>query len=221
MIKRITLLIILMFGLNINVFSQEEFTKATFKEDNVKRFIISKFQMFNGQKATGKGSVTVSFDINENGEVENLIPEINTSKSNGLNTMLAIQKTNGLWNPTLIDDKVVKHRYKIKVTFVLPNQSSYSNNILKAKKLYNKKNYEKALKIYNNLLKDYPDEPDLYLRRSEIKKYLTDEIGYKEDMEKYNHLKKEFLLHIRMGIFSKDRKRTLKYRKEVISTTRN
>lgn len=123
MTKNITLLLTVIIGFNANIFSQEEFAQATFKEGDVHHFITSKFYMFNGNKATDDGTVTVSFAINEKGEVTDVIPEINSSKTNGLNAMLAVQKTNGLWSPTLMDGKEVSHTYKIKFHFA--NKEEY------------------------------------------------------------------------------------------------
>ncbi|WP_347924099.1 energy transducer TonB [Pontimicrobium sp. SW4] len=203
--KQIPFLLIILLMHSAIVVSQEEFTQAAFKEGNVQKFITSKFYMFNGKKATDDGTVTISFTINEKGEVLDVIPEINSSKTNGLNAMLAVQKTNGLWNPTLIDGKEVSYTYKIKFHFI-SKKGTFNEDYSKAKRLNEKGKYEKALKMYNKFIEKFTDEAKYYSERAAIKKALGDEKGALSDLEKCDELNRIFLTHIKVGFFGVERR---------------
>ncbi|MCK0107798.1 energy transducer TonB [Flavobacteriaceae bacterium S0825] len=206
--KQITFLVIMLLMYSANVISQEEFTQATFKEGDAQKFITSKFYMFNGNKATGDGTVTISFTINEKGEVIDVIPEINSSKTNGLNAMLAVQKTNGLWNPTLIDGKEVSYIYKIKFHFI-NKKGTFSEDYRKAKRLNEKGKYEKALKMYNKFVEKYTDEAKFYYERAAIKEVIGDEKGAQLDLRKFDELNRTFLAHIKVGLFAVERRKMM------------
>ncbi|TJY37867.1 energy transducer TonB [Pontimicrobium aquaticum] len=206
--KHYTFLFIILLMYCASIVSQEEFTRATFKEEDVSEFITSKFFMFNGNKETGDGTVIISFTINEKGEVIDVVPEINSSKTNGLNAMLAVQKTDGLWNPTLIHGKEASYTYKIKFHFI-NKKGTFNDDYSKAKRLNEKGKYEKALKMYNKFVEKYKDEARFYFERAAIKKVLGDDKGAEFDLKKFNELDKIFLAHIKVGFFGVERRRMM------------
>ncbi|MCK0107797.1 hypothetical protein MWU58_00690 [Flavobacteriaceae bacterium S0825] len=200
MINKITFSLILIFGLNINVISQEEFTQATFKEGDAYHFFINQITKLQANKTLSKGTVTVSFNINELGEVMDLIPEINSSKENALYSMLTVEKSNGLWQPSLIDGSPVNHRYKVKFWFLTIKETVDYQRFIIAQDLYKREKYRKALKYYTKLIKDYPDNSNFFRTRSKINEILGNIIESKKDKEKQIAIEKEYLFTVLVGI---------------------
>lgn len=144
----------------------------------------------------------------------NVKPEKFKNKRNVVSILLAIQATDGMWNPTRIDGELKTQSYKMVFTF-FNSEIHYKYNRNKYDKLMNKKKYKKTLEFLNKAIEKEPYKANLYLNRANVKSFLKDVVGEKEDLAIYIRLKREILTSLTLGVFSKER-RTLMYQTRTV-----
>lgn len=140
-----------------------------------------------------QGDVVFSFIINKNGKLERLSSESlsNISLFNSAN--IAIKSLNGEWKPAMIDNAPADKKYLIVFrfrTYVDSRPYSYKSQ---ARRLFEKQKYEKALKLYNEGIKENKYDSELFEFRSKVKEILGDIDGSKKDQSISLNLKDEIM----------------------------
>ena len=131
----------LFFGLS--TFGQNAFKKATFKKGNSTIILAEAFTTLSGVQNEGNGTIIVSFILTKSGLIKDAFPVKFDTQKNAVNAILAIQKTTGLWTPTIENGKSISQKYKIAYTFLSAN-SSYELDVKMADKFI-EKNYTNRL----------------------------------------------------------------------------
>ena len=183
------------FGLS--AFGQNGFKKAVFKHGNSNVILADLFTNLSGIHNKGNGTIIVSFTLTKKGEIVKIHPIQFDTQKNGINAILAVQKTSKNWSPTYINGQAVDQKYKIAYNFISLN-SSYELDVKMANKLAKNGMYKKALKYYNKAIEVNKNEASLYLSRAEVKLALNDIDGLKSDLAKCKVLQKEFLANVQL-----------------------
>ena len=201
---------VLALFLGLSTFGQSGFKKAVFKPGNSTIFLADLFNTLSGAHNKGNGTVVVGFTLTKNGEIKGVHPVKFDTQKNAVNAILAVQKTNKNWTPTLNNGVPVNHKYKIAYTFVSAN-NSYELDVKMADKFAKKKLFKQALKYYNRAIKSNENEASLYLSRAEVKLALNDMEGLKKDLLKCKALEKEFLANVQLSLIKSNIKEQLTY----------
>ena len=189
---------ILTLFLSIATFGQKALEEAAFKNVNPEVALAKNFTSISGGHTKGNGTVVISFLLTKKGEIKNLYPTKFDVEKNGVNAILAIQKTSGLWSPASNDGFAIDKTYKIAFNF-LPSSGTYVTDVKMADKFAEKKMYKRALKYYNKAIKYNKFEAALYLKRAEVKHALNDIKGLKADVLKCKEIQKEFLVSVQLS----------------------
>ena len=209
------LLIVCSFFLISTSFGQVNETQATFKKENPLKFLSKKFYKNIKPDDLKNGQIVISFTLSAKGEILDLFPEKFNTRENALPAIIAIQATNNMWNPYLVDGVAVDKKYKI--VFNINNRMQPSNsNLIKADKFFKKGKHTKALKYYNKAIALNGYDADLYQKRAQVKKILNDLKGFEFDSNKFKELKNNVLLMLPLGVVKKYR--SVVRRKETVTT---
>ena len=185
---------VLTLFLGLSTYGQGTSEKASFKEGNPELFLASTFLSLTNNQSYGKGTVIVSFTLTKDGQIAHAFPTQFDTQKNGINAILAIQKSAGKWS---VSDK--DEDYKIAFNF-LPANNRYEQDVLMADKFVEKKQFKQALKYYNRAIAINPYEAMLFLKRAEVKYALNDMDGLKQDYTQCKLLQKEFLANVQLGL---------------------
>jgi len=195
----------MMIGTNLS--SQEIFNsmgdspkydvKASFKSGDLESFILKEL-LQNKMPPNGppKGYVLISFTIAKDGSLTDIDPIDFPNKEVGLNSVMALQATDGMWNPTIYKNNPIDYQYFIAYNYSVNIDSGPPEYFDKANKLYGKNDFKKALKYYNKAIKINKYFADPYLKRSLAKKALGDMKGADEDQLRYEKLNTQFVGNI-------------------------
>ena len=153
--KKIWILgLIMMIGTNLS--SQEIFNsmgdspkydvKASFKSGDLESFILKEL-LQNKMPPNGppKGYVLISFTIAKDGSLTDIDPIDFPNKEVGLNSVMALQATDGMWNPTIYKNNPIDYQYFIAYNYSVNIDSGPPEYFDKANKLYGKNDFKKAL----------------------------------------------------------------------------
>lgn len=201
---------VLAIFMGLSVFGQKGFKKATFKTGNSNVVLADLFTNLSGIQNKGNGTIIVSFTLTKKGEIIKIHPVQFDTQKNGINAILAVQKTSKNWSPTFINGQAVDQKYKIAYNFI-PLNSTYELDVKMADKFAKKKMYKQALKYYNRAIKVNNNEASLYLNRAEVKLALNDIDGLKSDLAKCKVLQKEFLANVQLAGFESNKNKQLTY----------
>ena len=139
------------------------------------------------------GYVILSFIITSEGKIDSIIPIKFPSKKLALISIVGLQKTDSLWNPTIVNGKAVDWKYKIAFKFSIYKDVMPPKYLIKADEYYNQGNYKKAAKYYSKAIKKNKYKHDIYLKRSFARNKIGEIEGSNEDKETMFNLYKEFI----------------------------
>ena len=192
--KLMTPLILLLF-LPAAISAQINQTKASFKQESLAEFLSKDFnKRIRGTKVPN-GQVVLSFTITKDGEVKDPFPENFKNKTLALNALLAVQATNTLWSPCLINGSPIDKKYKILFNFVSA-EKDIDPRYSRVKTYLDAGKYERALDILDNMIEQNIYVSLYYYNRAVAKKNLNDVEGFKNDSIKANELQDEVLAEV-------------------------
>ncbi|MBP1671670.1 MAG: TonB family protein [Bacteroidetes bacterium] len=140
-----------------------------------------------------EGDVIISFSVTKDGKLEN--PGI-VKTSNFLlskTSLDAVKWINERWVPAKDGDIPISKKYLVVFRYRIYFNSSPPKYKPGAEKQYNKGNYPKALKIYDDAIEENPYDKDLFFARSKTKEALGDTAGAANDIAEYNRLNEEIM----------------------------
>lgn len=202
--KTIILRIICAFFVVGSSFGQTNEIQATFKKENPLRFLAENFYKNINSEGIEEGQVVISFTISKAGEVLDLYPEKFKTKNNALPAILAVQSTNNMWSPAILNGVATDKKYKI-VFNLYDGKRPSNHNLIKADRFFKKEKYEKALKFYNKAIIENAYLAVLFQKRARVKMALNDEEGYRLDLNTSKELQNEVLLTLGLGVLKKER----------------
>ena len=176
--------------LNLSVYSQtiqkaeqiSTFEKAKYLNEDLAIFLKYKTHYPQDAFQTGiQGDVMFSMIIHKNGEMDSLLfvssPNILLSQS----TLAALASMGKKWSPALVNNTPINKKYFIVFRYRVYMNTEPDDFKGRADDLFAKKKYDRALKIYNQAIKDNIFDFDLLESRSKVKELLGDIEGSKQD----------------------------------------
>lgn len=193
--KKIMTLLILMLFLPAAISAQINQTKASFKQESLAEFLSKDFnKRIRGTKVPN-GQVVLSFTITKDGEVKDPFPENFKNRTLALNALLAVQATNNLWNPCLINGTPTDKKYKILFNFVASGKD-VDVNFRKVEAYLDDGNYKRAVSLLDNMIAESMFTPIYFNTRASAKLKLNDVEGFKIDSIKAIALQDEVLAEV-------------------------
>ena len=188
--KSLALIVIALMTFNLAVKSQTilkvetilTFEKAKYLNEDLAKFLRNKTKYPQDAFTNNvQGDVMFSFIIHQNGELDSLLfvssPNILLSQS----TLTALKTMEKKWKPASLNNVPINKKY-----FIVFRYRAYLNTEPddfkgRADDLIAKKKYDRALKIYNQAIKDNIFDFTLLESRSKVKELLGDIEGSKQD----------------------------------------
>lgn len=168
--------------------------KAQYSVKNLDSLLAKKvIYPYDALRNSDEGDVIISFSVTKDGKLEN--PGIKNIP-NGLLSKTSMNAVNGIterWVPAKDGDNPISKKYLIVFRYRIYFNSSPPKYKPSAEKQYNKGNYPKALKIYDDAIEENPYDKDLFFARSRTKEALGDTAGAANDIAEYNRLNEEIM----------------------------
>ena len=156
-----------------------------------------------------QGYVVLSFTITKNGTLEDISPMESPNEELALNSIMNFQLTDSLWNPAILLDRPIDHKYMIAYKYSIYLDESPLEYLKEATKYQEQRKLNKALQFCDKEIKDSKYNSEAYLKRSEIKSELGDTEGSKVDLLKYEELRNQFMGNINVSVIGISRERKL------------
>jgi len=158
------------------------FEKAKYLNEDLAKFLSYKTHYPQEAFTNGiQGDVMFSFIIHKNGELDSLLmvssPNILLSQS----TIAALASMEKKWSPASINNTPINKKYFIVFRYRVYLNAEPDDIKGRADGLFEKKKYDRALKIYNQAIKDNIFDYTLLESRSKVKELLGDIEGSKQD----------------------------------------
>jgi len=178
---------------------QDLFEKASINEGQPEEFFydIVRFPL-NLLSRVGEFNVLVSFIIKVDGTLDSVKVVSSPDKQASLESLNALEESNGLWNPTKINGVPINKRYIASFKYV--TSTKYSGSKKKVEKLIEKGDYDKALKIINEGLTLNEYDKDLYQLRSVIFKKQNETDLLNNDLQKIEIINKDLLINMIISV---------------------
>jgi len=203
--KLIALIVIALMTFNLAVKSQtiqkvesiSTFEKAKYPSEDLTKFLRNKTNYPQDAFTNNvQGDVMFSFIIHQNGELDSLLfvssPSILLSKST-LNTLMTMEKK---WRPASLNNVPINKKYSIVFRYRAYLNTEPDDFKGRADDLFAKKKYDRALKIYNQAIKDNIFDFTLLESRSKVKELLGDVEGSKQDHNAAKKLNEELMCFV-------------------------
>ncbi|PZX53168.1 energy transducer TonB [Algoriphagus chordae] len=162
--------------------TESDFVKATYSKGNLisilgQDLIYPKEAAANGSQ----GDVIYLLRIDKSGKLTKVeaIERVSDDLSN--QTDEAIANLNEAWSPSKVHGNAVDREYLLVFSYKIYYNSLPVDYHEMAKKFEDKGKPEKAVRTYNDAIKNYPFEPIYYTMRAKYKKDMGDEEGAKAD----------------------------------------
>lgn len=165
-----------------NPVTESNFVKATYSKGNLISILgqdltYSKEAALNGTE----GYVTFLLKIDENGKLVSVTPKERVSDFLANPARAAIEKLTAAWNPSKVGGEAVDREYLLVFSYKIFYNSLPLDYHAMAIKFEDKGKIEKAIKTYDDAIKEYPYDPVYYTMRAKYKKQLEDEEGAAAD----------------------------------------
>lgn len=181
--------------------------KASYLKEDLKAFL-TKNILYPKEGITNniEGDVVLSFVINKEGHMDSITVESSADHSLTISAVTAFtQVSDNEWSPAKVNDVPIDHRNKVIFRFrQFLNEEPYDYKA-KARQLFDKEKYEKALKVYDEGIADNQYDVALFNERSRVKKILGDIEGSKLDHVIATSLKEEIMTVINVYAVAKTR----------------
>ena len=113
-------------------------------------------------------------------------------------SMEVVRGTNERWIPAKEGENPISKRYLIVFRYRIYSNSYPPKYKPNAERQFNKANYTKALKLYDDAIEENPYDKDLFFVRSKTKEALGDTVGAVNDIAEYNRLDEEIMAVVDM-----------------------
>ena len=158
------------------------FEKAKYLNEDMAKFLRNKTHYPQEAFTNGiQGDVMFSMIIHKNGEMDSLLfvssPNIMLSQS----TLAALTSMEKKWSPASINNIPINKKYFIVFRYRVYMNTEPDDIKGRADGLFEKKKYDRALKIYNQAINDNIFDYTLLESRSKVKELLGDIEGSKQD----------------------------------------
>jgi len=163
--------------------------EATYLKEDLSKFLRNKFLYpHEGFENKIEGDVIFSIEIKKDGSSTS--PILLSSDDNVLtkNTAKVLNSIENKWNPAKINDIPIDKKYLIVVRYRLYINIEPTDYKREALDLILKQKYDKAIKIYDNAIKENKYSFELLMARSQLKAKIGDYAGSKQDIEAANKL---------------------------------
>lgn len=183
--------------------------KASFKKGKLENYLLKNLNFPKKSIASGaQGYVLLSFTITKNGTLENIIPIEYPNEELAQTSIMNFISTDSLWNPTILFDRPISHKYLIAYKYSIYLNESPLEYLKEAAKYQEQKDFDRALQFCDKEISENKYNSAAYLKRSEIKSSLGDTKGSKQDLSKYEELRSQLVGNINVSVIgiSKDRK---------------
>ncbi|PZX59642.1 TonB-like protein [Algoriphagus ratkowskyi] len=157
---------------------EADFVKATYPKGNLINILGQDLTYSKEAAANGtEGYVTFLVDIDENGKLISVTPKERVSDLLANPSRAAIDKLTADWTPTKVSGQAVAREYLIVFSYSIFYNSLPIDYHAMAKKYEDKGKIERAVKTYDDAIKNYPYDPVYYTMRANYKRQLEDTEG--------------------------------------------
>ena len=162
--------------------TEPDFIKATYSKGNLIN-ILSQDLTYSKEAALNgtEGYVTFLLKIDENGKLVEVTPKERVSDFLVNPAAAAIDKLTVDWTPSKVGGKPVSREYLLVFSYKIFYNALPLDYHAMAKKYEEKGKIEKAIKTYDDAIKEYPYDPVYYTMRAKYKKQLEDTDGALDD----------------------------------------
>ncbi len=175
--------------------SQDSFEKASLKSGRTDEFFgqNTKFpESLLGR--IGNYNVLLSFVIKKDGMLDSVKIISSPDKQASFEALSALDKSDGLWNPTKLNGQPIGRKYLASFKFV--TSKKYFDQQTKAEKLVQKGDYKKAMEIIDDGLKFNEYDKDLYQLRLKIHKNQNQLDLENSDLKKIDEINKYLIIDL-------------------------
>lgn len=174
---------------------QISFERASLKSGKIDEFFGQNTNFPEGLLGKiGNYNVLLSFVIKTDGMLDSVKIISSPDKQASFEALSALDKSDGLWNPTKINGQPVGKKYIASFKFVTSRK--YFDQQTKAEKLVQKGDYMKALEIIDDGLKFHEYDKDLYQLRLKIHK-IQNQLDLEDiDLKKISAIDEDLMIDI-------------------------
>jgi len=174
--------------------TESDFIKATYTKGNLisilgQDLIYPKDAAMNGTQ----GDVTFLLKIDKEGKLVSSVPKERVSDELAKQAEEAIGKLTVDWKPSKVHGEAVDREYLLVFSYKIFYNSLPVDYHAMAKKFEDKEKPEKAVRTYDDAIKNYPFEPVYYSMRAKYKNDLGDTAGAEADKSMAEKLNMEVL----------------------------
>ncbi|MEP0713186.1 energy transducer TonB [Algoriphagus sp.] len=162
--------------------TEPDFVKATYAGGNLIS-ILSQDLSYSKEAALNgtEGYVTFLLVIDENGKLVSVTPKDRVSDLLANPAKAAIDKLTANWKPSKVGGRPVEREYLLVFSYKIFYNALPLDYHAMAKKYEEKGKLEKAVKTYDDAIKEYPYDPVYYTMRAKYKSELGDADGARAD----------------------------------------
>ncbi|REG92058.1 energy transducer TonB [Algoriphagus antarcticus] len=162
--------------------TESDFVKATYSKGNLISILGQDLIYPENAAANGtQGDVIFMLKIDESGKLTSIEAKERVSDDLAKQARETIEKLTGAWNPSKVHGKPVDREYLLVFSYKIFYNALPLDYHAMAKKFEDKGKLEKAVRTYDDAIKNYPFEPVYFTMRAKFKKELGDEDGAKAD----------------------------------------
>ncbi len=169
-------------------------TKASLKNESLNNFIFKNIQYPQISRQNHEtGTVVISFIVAKDGGIDSMSALEYPTIHLALSAIELLQKTDGQWNPTLLNNNPIDFKYKVVINYQIGNSNLSDQFVVRGDKYLKKEDYSKAIAQYNSAIALLPYKYTLIEKRLRAKELMGDYLGAQRDSIEIAALKEEFL----------------------------
>lgn len=158
--------------------TESDFVKATYSKGNLINILGQDLTYSKEAAANGtEGYVTFLVEIDQNGKLVSVTPKERVSDFLANPSRAAIDKLTADWKPSKVNGQAVAREYLLVFSYKIFYNALPLDYHAMAMKYEDKGKLEKAVKTYDDAIKNYPYDPVYYTMRAKFKKLLDDTDG--------------------------------------------
>ncbi|MEB2774877.1 energy transducer TonB [Algoriphagus sp. D3-2-R+10] len=162
--------------------TESDFVKATYLQGNLVSILGQDFIYPEDAAANGtQGDVIYLLKIDQTGKLVSYEAKERISDELAKQARESIEALTGSWTPSKLHGKPVDRGYLLVFSYKIFYNALPLDYHAMTKKFEEKGKLEKAVRTYDDAIKNYPFNPVYYTMRAKFKKELGDEEGAKED----------------------------------------
>lgn len=162
--------------------TESDFVKATYSQGNLVSILAQDLIYPEDAAANGtQGDVIFLLTIDQTGRLVSYEAKERISDKLANQAKESIEALTGSWTPSKVNGKPVDRTYILVFSYKIFYNALPLDYHAMAQKFEDKEKLEKAVRTYDDAIKNYPFDPVYYTMRAKFKKELGDEEGAKED----------------------------------------